>query len=78
MFSDRWRGGSCGALGAAADRLINGAIFPNSDDSMARAPLDLKLPLEVDAQLFAPFGTELTRNRHKIKLAKVWIYSFIR
>jgi hypothetical protein len=37
MFSDRWMIGSCGGMGAAAGRLINGAIFPDSDDSMVRA-----------------------------------------
>jgi hypothetical protein len=51
--------------GRSGRPLINGAIFPDSDDSMARAASDLKLPLEVKAQLFAPFDAGLTRNRHK-------------
>jgi hypothetical protein len=37
MFSDRWMIDSCGALGAAAGRSINGAIFLDADDSTARA-----------------------------------------
>jgi hypothetical protein len=50
------------------------AIFPNSEDAMARALADPKIPPEVKAQLFALFTARLKPREIEDKAGNTWLY----
>ena len=50
------------------------AIFPNSDDAMARALADTRIPSDVKAQLFALFDARLRPQEIEDHEGNTWLY----
>jgi hypothetical protein len=50
------------------------AIFPDSDDAMARALADPKIPAEIKQQLFALFDSRLKPQLLEDKGGSRWLY----
>jgi hypothetical protein len=50
------------------------AILPDSDDAMARAPADPKIPFELKQQLFALFDSRLKPQVIEDKTGNRWLY----
>jgi hypothetical protein len=50
------------------------AIFPDSDDAMARALADPKIPAEVKQQLFALFDSRLKPRVIGDNAGNLWLY----
>jgi hypothetical protein len=49
-------------------------LFPDSDDAMARALADPKIPPEVKAQLFALFDARLKPREIEDQRGNTWLY----
>jgi len=50
------------------------AIFPNSDDAMARALADPRIPSDVKAQLFTLFDSRLRPQEIEDQEGNTWLY----